>query len=359
MYALAEYNIKRLLVYHTIENIGIILIGVGVSMIGIASHHPVLGLLGLLGGLYHLLNHAIFKGLLSQGSGSIVYRMHTKDMDKVSDLGKTMPKTALAFLIGTLAICALPPFNGFVSEWFIYQLLFSMGKVGTAANMLFGPFGMVMLALTGALACMCFVKVYGIWFTGAPKTEHAANTREVGADMTTATTMLAILCIVLGVGSPWIAPYFSMIASSMLHLAPAPVATGSAIYPVAANQAILSTPVIAIMLMAFARVPAALLYVFRQRRLERRQQGDPWASGYQYEQRMTVSAEGITRPMRHMFSFIYDNRPKQSLVDRHVLPHLFAVADGSQFDGRKVCILCCVAALFVVWFFPLISGVAC
>ncbi|WP_419206890.1 proton-conducting transporter membrane subunit [Photobacterium leiognathi] len=359
MYALAEHDIKRLLAYHTIENIGIILIGVGVSMIGIASHHPVLALLGLLGGLYHLLNHAIFKGLLCLGSGSIVYRMHTKDMDKMGGLGKTMPKTALAFLIGTLAICALPPFNGFVSEWFIYQSLFSMGKVGTASNMLFGPFGMVMLALTGALACMCFVKVYGICFTGAPKTEHAANTREVGTAMTTATTMLAILCIVLGVGSPWIAPYFSAIASSMLHLAPAPVATGSAIYPVVANQAILSTPVIAIMLMVFALVPAALLYVFRQRRLERRQQGDPWACGYQYEQRMTVSAEGITRPMRHMFSFIYDNRPKQSLVDRHVLPHLFAVADGSQLDGRKVCILCCVAALFVVLFFPLISGVAC
>ncbi|MCG3865209.1 MULTISPECIES: proton-conducting transporter membrane subunit [unclassified Photobacterium] len=359
MYALAEHDIKRLLAYHTIENIGIILIGVGVSMIGIASHHPVLALLGLLGGLYHLLNHAIFKGLLCLGSGSIVYRMHTKDMDKMGGLGKTMPKTAIAFLIGTLAICALPPFNGFVSEWFIYQSLFSMGKVGTAANMLFGPFGMVMLALTGALACMCFVKVYGICFTGAPKTEQAANTREVGAGMTTATTMLAILCIVLGVGSPWIAPYFSDIASSILHLGPVSVATGSAVYPAVADQAILSTPVIAIMLALLALVPAVLLYVFRQRRLVRRQQGDPWACGYQYEQRMTVSAEGITRPMRHMFSLIYDNRPKQSLIDRHVLPHLFAVADGSQLDGRKVCIMCCAAALFVVLFFPFISGVSC
>lgn len=357
MYALAEHDIKRLLAYHTIENIGIILIGVGVSMIGIASHHPVLALLGLLGGLYHLLNHAVFKGLLCLGSGSIVFRMHTKEMDDMGGLAKTMPKTAAAFLIGTLAICALPPLNGFVSEWFIYQSLFSMGKVGTVANLLFGPFGMVMLAFTGALACMCFVKVYGICFTGAPKTEQAANTREVGPAMITATTSLAVLCVVLGVCAPWIAPYFSLIASSMLNMAPVTVAHGLTVYPAVADQAILSTPVIAIALALLTLVPAALLYTFRQRRLPRRHQGDPWACGYQYEQRMTVSAASITRPMRNMFGFIYNNR-QTSFTERFVLPYLSNGGENPTLDSRKVCRFCIIAVVVVVLFVPLISGVS-
>ena len=358
MYALAEHDIKRLLAYHTIENIGIILIGVGVGMIGIASHHPIVALLGLLGGLYHLLNHAVFKGLLCLGSGSIVFRMHTKEMDDMGGLAKTMPKTAVAFLIGTLAICALPPLNGFVSEWFIYQSLFSMGKVGSVANMLFGPFGMVMLAFTGALACMCFVKVYGICFTGAPKTEQAANTREVGPAMITATTSLAVLCVVLGVCAPWIAPYFSAIASSMLHMAPVTVAHGLTVYPAVADQAILSTPVIAIALALLTLVPAALLYAFRHRRLARRHQGDPWACGYQYEQRMTVSAASITRPMRQMFGFIYNHR-QSSLTERFVLPYLSNGGENPTLDGRKVCRFCVITVAFVLLFIPFISGVSC
>ncbi|HIF9233972.1 TPA: proton-conducting transporter membrane subunit [Photobacterium damselae] len=356
MYALAEHNIKRLLAYHTVENIGIILIGVGVAMIGIATVHPVIALLGLLGALYHLLNHAVFKGLLCLGSGSIVYRMHTKEMDQMGGLGKTMPKTALAFLIGTMAICALPPLNGFVSEWFIYQSLFSLGKAGCVTNLIFGPFGMVMLALTGALACMCFVKVYGVCFTGAPKSEQAANTKEVGPAMTLATSSLAIVCIILGVGSPWIAPYFSAIASSMLNLMPVPVAAGAALYPVIPTQAILSTPVIAITLALLTLVPALLLMIFGGHRVSRRQQGDPWACGYQYEQRMTVSTAGITAPMRQMFGFIYNNRPKTSLTERYVLP--FFVDLNGQLSCHKVKVFCVVLALFVIGFFPFISGVS-
>ena len=104
------------------------MMGVGVGMIGIATHHPVLATVGLLGGLYHLLNHAVFKGLLFLGAGSVMYRLHTKDMDLMGGLGKLMPYTAFCFLIGTMAISALPPFNGFVSEWFTYQSLFTLSQ---------------------------------------------------------------------------------------------------------------------------------------------------------------------------------------------------------------------------------------
>lgn len=178
-YALAEHDIKKLLAYHTVENVGIILMGVGVGMIGIATHHPVLAVIGLLGGLYHLLNHAVFKGLLFLGAGAVMYRLHTKDMERMGGLAKLMPYTALAFLIGTMSISALPPLNGFVSEWFTYQALFTLSHDGSLIMRIAGPIAIVMLAITGALAALCFVKVYGISFAGAPRSEKAAQATEV------------------------------------------------------------------------------------------------------------------------------------------------------------------------------------
>ncbi|SHO56482.1 hydrogenase 4 subunit B [Vibrio quintilis] len=305
MYALAEHDIKRLLAYHTVENVGIILMGVGVAMIGVATGHPTFAALGLLGGLYHLLNHAVFKGLLFLGAGSVIFRTHTKDMEKMGGLGKLMPYTALAFLIGTMAISALPPLNGFVSEWFIYQSLFSLSQQSDIAMLIAGPVAVVMLAITGALACMCFVKVYGICFSGAPRTEKAGQAKEVGWSMVAGTAFLAVMCIVLGIGSPWISPYISDIASATLRQSPIVVSQGMSLHPVSTTQAILSTPVIAIGLLVLLVVPAAVLSFFKGQRLKQRQQGDPWACGYAYEHRMTVSAGGFTQPLRSMFAPVY------------------------------------------------------
>lgn len=305
MYALAEHDLKRLLAYHTVENVGIILMGVGVAMIGVATNHPVFAALGLLGALYHLLNHAVFKGLLFLGAGSVIYRMHTKDMEKMGGLGKLMPYTAVAFLIGTMAISALPPLNGFVSEWFIYQSLFDMSKQADISMAVGGPVAVVMLAITGALACMCFVKVYGICFCGAPRTQPASEAKEVGWPMVAGCVILAALCIVLGVGSPWISPYISAVATATLSATPIVVQQGMALHPVSTTQAILSTPVITIGLLVLLIIPAAVLAMFKGQRLMNRHQGDPWACGYAYEHRMTVSAEGLTQPLRYMFAPVY------------------------------------------------------
>ncbi|MGR5153408.1 hydrogenase 4 subunit B [Photobacterium swingsii] len=305
MYALAEHDIKRLLAYHTVENVGIILMGVGIGMIGIANDQPVLATLGLLGGLYHLLNHAVFKGLLFLGAGSMIYRVHTKDMEKMGGLAKLMPYTALAFLIGTMAISALPPLNGFVSEWFIYQSLLTMSKEGTFAMSIAGPIAVVMLAITGALACMCFVKVYGICFSGAARSEQATKATEVPKPMVFGTMSLAVLCIVLGVGSPWIAPTISSVASSLVNSDAITVTQGAALIPDNGAQAILSTPVIALTLLGLLLVPTLILAIFKGPKLTRRHNNDPWACGYGYEDRMTVSAGGFTQPLRAMFVPLY------------------------------------------------------
>ncbi len=308
LYALAEHDIKRLLAYHTVENIGIILMGVGVGMIGMATGNTTMAVLGLLGGLYHLINHAVFKGLLFLGAGSVIYRLHTKDMEKMGGLAKRMPYTAIAFLIGTMAISALPPLNGFVSEWFIYQSLLGMSKTALMGQAIAGPAAIIMLAITGALACMCFVKVYGVCFCGAPRSDQAAKATEVPKPMIFGIMLLAILCIVLGLGSPWIAPVISGIAASLVQVEPVAVHQGMALIPADSTQAILSAPVITIALLAMLLVPVVLLALFKGPKLQRRHKGDPWACGYAYEQRMSITAGGFTHTLRTMFAPLYTMR---------------------------------------------------
>ncbi|MFM8322112.1 MAG: proton-conducting transporter membrane subunit, partial [Chloroflexota bacterium] len=165
LYALVERDIKRLLAYSSVENIGIILIGVGVGMVGVAEKLPALALAGFLAALYHLLNHALFKGLLFLGAGAVIHATATRDLERLGGLAKRMPWTAAAFLTGALAVSAIPPLNGFASEWFTYQALFSAGRSAGAVRAL-GPLAALLLGLTGALALMCFIKAYGGAFSG-------------------------------------------------------------------------------------------------------------------------------------------------------------------------------------------------
>ncbi|SLM62468.1 MULTISPECIES: hydrogenase 4 subunit B [Dickeya] len=305
LYALAEHDIKRLLAYHTVENIGIILMGVGTGMIGIATHHPLLALLGLLGGLYHLINHAVFKGLLFLGAGAVISRVHTKDMEKMGGLARLMPRTALAFLMGCMAISALPPLNGFVSEWFTYQSLFTLSHDGHIGMKLLAPVAIVMLAITGALAAMCFVKVYGISFCGAPRSEKASHAAEVPWPMTAAMLLLALLCVLLGVGASVVSPVITRIAADLAHTPALTVAAGLGVFPGDAGQTRLNTPLIFILLLALPLLPLMLYSLLRGPRLAFRQKGTPWACGYGYEQAMSASAGSFTQPLRVMFAPLY------------------------------------------------------
>ncbi|MBY5979429.1 hydrogenase 4 subunit B [Ferrimonas balearica] len=385
MYALAEHDIKRLLAYHTVENIGIILMGVGIGMLGIAYDMPAIAMLGMLGGLYHLLNHAVFKGLLFLGAGAVIYRVHTKDMEKMGGLGKLMPLTAGAFLIGTMAISALPPLNGFVSEWFIYQSLISLSQESSMLLRAAGPIAVIMLAITGALACMCFVKVFGLCFCGRARSEAATNASEVPLSMNIATLMLAGLCILLGVGSPWLAPVIASVAGSLVNSEGLSVVQGAALIPVDATQAILSTPVIAVALLALLLVPMMIFQLFKGRKMARRQSGDPWACGYACEKAMSVSAGGFTQPLRSMFAPVYRVREQldpsrvlgrglqatiryaeriEPLMDRFlVLPSVRWVQSVGrkiqvlQFGDFRIYCLYIIVALLVLLFVPMNIGV--
>lgn len=305
LYALAEHDIKRLLAWHTVENIGIILMGVGVAMVGMASGHPVMAALGLLGALYHLLNHAVFKGLLFLGAGAVIWRVHTRDMEHMGGLAKLMPLTGLAFLIGCMSISALPPLNGFISEWYTYQSLFSMSHDGNFVMRLSGPIAMVMLAITGTLAAMCFVKVYGVSFCGGPRSEKAAQAREVPWQMTVSMLLLALLCILLGVGASVVAPVLAQVAMTLVGTHDVTAVQGSMLVPQLASQAMLSPALTFILLLALPLIPLAVYLLLKSNQSSFRRRGDPWACGYNWEQAMAVSAGGFTQPLRAMFAPLY------------------------------------------------------
>ena len=199
LYALVEQDLKCLLAYSSIENIGIILLGVGGGMLFQSYQLGALASLALVAGLYHTLNHAAFKPLLFMGAGAIMHATKTRNMEELGGLIKRMPQTAVYFLVGSVAIAALPPFNGFISEWLTLQsLLLSFQISATGTNLLFA-LSIAALALTSGLAAACFVRAFGITFLALPRSEHAAQAREVPWMMRVAMGMSAVACLALGV----------------------------------------------------------------------------------------------------------------------------------------------------------------
>jgi hydrogenase-4 component B len=199
LYALVEHDLKRLLAYHSVENIGIILLGLGAGMLFQTYRLEALAALALIAALYHTLNHAVFKSLLFMGAGAVLHATRTRNMEELGGLIKRMPQTAVFFLVGSLAIAALPPFNGFISEWLTFQsFLLSFQISAHTVNLIFA-LGVAALALTSGLAAACFVKAFGITFLALPRSEAAALAHEVEWTMRTAMAALALACIALGV----------------------------------------------------------------------------------------------------------------------------------------------------------------
>ncbi len=196
LYALAQHDIKRLLAYHTVENIGIIGIGIGVGMLGQTTGHPLVALLGYSGALLHVLNHALFKGLLFLSAGAVIHATGTGQIDRLGGLAKKTPLNALLFLLAAVAICGLPPLNGFISEWLIYGGL--LGGTIRLPRALPGVavVGLAGLALMGGLALACFAKVFSVVFLGSPRealTAHATPRLMLGS-----MSALAVLCLLIG-----------------------------------------------------------------------------------------------------------------------------------------------------------------
>lgn len=211
-FALGQHDLKRLLAYHSVENIGIILIGLGFAMIAQSTGHPAWGTLALAGGMLHVWNHGLFKALLFLGAGSVLHATGTRQMSRFGGLWRSMPWTAGCFVLGAAAITGLPPLNGFVSEWLVFLGLFdavsSRGPAAWAAI----P-AAVLLGTTGALALACFVKVCGVVFLGFPRSLEASHAHECGPRMRGPMLALGVACVAIGLAPAAFWPALARVAA--------------------------------------------------------------------------------------------------------------------------------------------------
>ncbi|MBE0653992.1 MAG: hydrogenase [Bacteroidales bacterium] len=196
--AIVQHDVKKLLAYHSIENIGIIGIGIGFGTLGLATQNEVLATLGFAGGLLHVLNHSLFKSLLFYSIGNVYQQTHTRNIERLGGLFRKMPLTAIFFLLGALAISGLPPFNGFISEFLIYSGLFKSLSINTLLFSFIILGGIVSLVIIGGLAVYCFTKVFGIVFLGNERSKHTHHAKEVQKGMFLPMVIIGILILVIG-----------------------------------------------------------------------------------------------------------------------------------------------------------------
>lgn len=303
LFALAQHDLKRLLAYHSVENIGIIVMGMGVGLLGLSHHSPLLVVLGFGGGLLHVLNHALFKGLLFLGAGSVLRRCGTCEIDLLGGLLKRMPWTGISFLIGSAAISGLPPLNGFVSEFLIYLGSFH-GMISVGLPSLLFLIGVIAgLALIGGLASACFAKAFGIIFLGEPRSSYSGLVQEVGLAMRLPMLILAAGCIGIGLFSPALMP---ILGSVLL------VATETS------DPAILSSLSYASEILSFLVLGALLLLALmgslawlRRRLLLGRpvEEAGTWDCGYaQPTPRMQYTASSFAQPLTDFFKLFLRGR---------------------------------------------------
>lgn len=313
LYALMEHDLKRLLAYHSIENIGIILMGLGAALIFLHTRHPVLATLALIAGLYHTINHATFKGLLFLGAGAVLHATHTRNMEEMGGLIKRMPQTAFFFLVGAVAISALPPLNGFVSEWLTYQaLLQGFGTTESLWRLVF-PLSGAMLALTGALAGACFVKAFGITFLAQARSERAARAHEVPPSMRFGMGVLTVACVGLGLYPNGLIrlldPVTQQLTGQRLS-AQLSLADGLVLASLAEQTGTVSTLGIVFMGLSFFSIPFALWLVFARNSRTRR--GPTWDCGQrELTPQMEYTATGFSKPIRMIFKALF--RPRRDV----------------------------------------------
>jgi hydrogenase-4 component B len=309
-FALGQHDLKRLLAYHSVENIGIIVMGLGIALIGRATARTDLVALGLAGTLLHTFNHGLFKALLFLCAGSVVASTKTREIDQMGGLAKALPLTSLAFLVGAVAICGLPPLNGFISELFLYVGMLKGGALGSGALGTLLMFGVPILALVGALALACFVKVQGVVFLGESRSAACSNAKESPASMLQPMAILAVGCIIIGMApllvvgileraiSAW---YSGLSGASLSQLVP--------IVPLMwANFALLVT-VLVVTMVARHWVPKAQVA-----------SGPTWDCGYVAPSpRMQYTASSIAEWLVGLFSVFL--RPRATCVElKEVFP---------------------------------------
>lgn len=305
LYALMQQDLKRVLAYSSIENVGIIFIALGLSLIFFSTGLPTFGVLGLVAALYHALNHALFKSLLFLAAGAVHQHAHERNLEHMGGLIRRMPWTALFSLIGCLSISDLPPFNGFVSVWLTFQTALQATHLSSGVLRAVIPMAAAALALSGALAAACFVRLFGITFLGQARTRRVRHAREASPGMVVALCFMAVLCVLFGVLPTNTVNLLSRVVFELTgHGVSAATHEGWMwLTPVSPRVASYSGPLIfAGVLVALGTWAAVYLALHRRRRNDPVPRVEPWDCGFgALNPRMQYSAAAMSMPIRQIF----------------------------------------------------------
>jgi hydrogenase-4 component B len=294
LFALLQRDLKRLLAYSSVENIGIILMGIGIAILGRQWNIELIAQVGLAAALFHALNHAVFKSLLFMGTGAIDAGTHIRDIDKLGGLIRNMPWTVGAFIVGSVAICALPPLNGFAGEWLLYKGFFSMALLGPTVEIRLGALLLMgILALVGALVIACFVKAVGISMLGMPRSSAAENAKEATRGMVIAQVFLAFLCVALGVTAPLFMTPLSSIVTRANQL------------PLLQNN--WSIPIIAISIAIIAGIGLLTAWMIKLAKKNPSRHFITWECGFgKLGPRTQYTGSSFSQPIAQIFGAIYN-----------------------------------------------------
>lgn len=310
LFALAQHDLKRLLAYHSVENIGIITLGLGIGYLGLSYGIGVVAALGFAGALLHVLNHALFKGLLFLGAGAVLHGAGTGEIDHLGGLLKRMPWTGVTFLVGAVAICGLPPLNGFVSEFLIYLAAFQ--GVTTSPSIVVVACGTIIagLALIGGLAAACFAKAFGVVFLGEPRTNHAREAHEVSWAMRWPMMVLASACVVIGLLGPLAVVSLTPAVEVVTGALPEASRTGLEVAIGPLTRFVVTASLLALITLS--------LMVLRQWLLSGRVVGESvtWDCGYaRPTARMQYTASSFAQPLTDFFRSILQTRHGSTAPD--------------------------------------------
>jgi formate hydrogenlyase subunit 3/multisubunit Na+/H+ antiporter MnhD subunit len=282
--AVLQRDVKRCLAYSTVENIGIIFLGLGLGLFASRHDQPLLAVLGFAGALLHIWNHTLFKGLLFLGAGSLLHSTGTRDMNRMGGLLRRMPWTGSLLLGGSLAIAALPPFNGLVSEWLLYLGLLKAGLVHGGIGGLVPLLLVGVLGLTGALALVAFTRLAGITLCGEPRSAEASHAHEAGPKMIVPMLLLLLGCLAIGLRPQWAIGLLAAPLALLLPASPEILATSLAPLAQLGNWA-------ALLLLALAATSLGLLWFLR---LRSRSQATTWGCGFSLPTaRMAYTGDGF------------------------------------------------------------------
>jgi hydrogenase-4 component B len=289
LYAISEHDLKRLLAYCSVENIGIIYLGLGASLLFVAHGAPVWATLALMGALLHTLNHALFKSLLFLGAGAIGHAAHTLDIEQLGGLQGRMPVSGAAFLIACCSIVGLPLFNGFVSEWLTFRSFLAGSTLTSIPASIVLPLMAGVLALIGGLAAACFAKVYGVAFLGRPRSREAECATEIPLAMRASMLLLAACCIAIGVAPAFLLRALAVTIGPLVHFGAMPEPASWLAHTLA---------------WVAAAVVLLLLAATVTRRAAR--STATWACGLPgLDHRMQYTSTAFSKPLRKVFSQVY------------------------------------------------------